>query len=112
MVIPTARGRRPDARVRGGRLTTIDGSVRLAAKHGATIACPITTGIFAWIAAHAADEAEHDGRKRITPYWRTLKDRRRTQPQVPRRHPRPQIPPRSRRPRGDPKGQTVPRRRS
>ena len=45
----------------------------LAKKHGATIACPITTGIFAWIAAHAADEAESAGARRITPYWRTLK---------------------------------------
>jgi hypothetical protein len=33
----------------------------------------MTTGIFAWIAAHAADEAEQQGRRRITPYWRTLK---------------------------------------
>ena len=41
------------------------------AKNG--IPCPITTGIFAWIAAHAADEDEAAGRKRITPYWRTLK---------------------------------------
>jgi hypothetical protein len=57
-----------------GKLTTI-AAIRkaLAKKHGATIACPITTGIFAWIAAHAADEAEAEGRKRITPYWRTLK---------------------------------------
>jgi len=45
----------------------------LATKHGATITCPITTGIFAWIAAYAADEAASGGRKRITPYWRTLK---------------------------------------
>jgi hypothetical protein len=60
--------------VRRGKLTTIDALRRtLAEKHGATIACPITTGIFAWIAAHAADEDEQAGRKRITPYWRTLK---------------------------------------
>ena len=60
--------------VRRGKLTTIDAIRKaLAKKHGATIACPITTGIFAWIAAHAADEDEHEGRKRITPYWRTLK---------------------------------------
>jgi hypothetical protein len=61
-------------KVRRGKLTTID-SLRaaLAKKHGTTIACPITTGIFAWIAAHAADEAESEGRSRITPYWRTLK---------------------------------------
>jgi hypothetical protein len=61
-------------KIRRGKLTTID-SIRkaLAKKHGATIACPITTGIFAWIAAHAADEDENYGRKRVTPYWRTLK---------------------------------------
>jgi hypothetical protein len=60
--------------VRRGELTTIDAIRRaLATRHGATIACPITTGIFAWIAAHAADEDEQTGRKRITPYWRTLK---------------------------------------
>lgn len=45
----------------------------LAEKHGANIACPITTGIFAWIAAGAADEDAQAGKKRITPYWRTLK---------------------------------------
>ena len=61
-------------KVRRGKLTTIDAIRKaLAKKHGTTIACPITTGIFAWIAAHAADEAENEGRERITPYWRTLK---------------------------------------
>ena len=61
-------------KVRHGKLTTIDAIRRaLAKKHCATIACPITTGIFAWIAAHAADEDEQEGRARITPYWRTLK---------------------------------------
>jgi hypothetical protein len=61
-------------KIRRGKLTTIDDLRKaLAKKHGATIACPITTGIFAWIAAHAADEAEAEGARRITPYWRTLK---------------------------------------
>jgi len=57
-----------------GKLITID-QIRsiLARKHGATIGCPMTTGIFAWIAAHAADEALLEGAKEITPYWRTLK---------------------------------------
>jgi hypothetical protein len=61
-------------RVPRGKLITID-EIRgvLARKHRVTIACPLTTGIFAWIAAHAADEAEREGRKRVTPYWRTLK---------------------------------------
>ena len=35
--------------------------------------CPLTTGIFAWLAANAADEAASEGATRITPYWRTLK---------------------------------------
>jgi hypothetical protein len=57
-----------------GRVTTINEiRAHLARKHKATIACPLTTGIFAWIAAHAADEAAAEGVKRITPYWRTLK---------------------------------------
>jgi hypothetical protein len=60
--------------VRRGKLITIN-EIRglIAEKHGATIGCPITTGIFAWIAAHAAEEAEAEGAKRVTPYWRTLK---------------------------------------
>ena len=45
----------------------------LAKKHGATIGCPLTTGIFAWVAANAAEEERQRGEKDITPYWRTLK---------------------------------------
>jgi len=57
-----------------GKLITInDISAALAKKHKATIGCPMTTGIFAWIAAHAAEEREQSGEKDITPYWRTLK---------------------------------------
>ena len=57
-----------------GKLITINEiRERLAKKHGATIGCPITTGIFAWIAAHAAEEETTEGKKDITPYWRTLK---------------------------------------
>jgi len=57
-----------------GKLTTINEiRVALAKKHGATIGCPITTGIFAWIAANAAEEEREKGEKDITPYWRVLK---------------------------------------
>jgi alkylated DNA nucleotide flippase Atl1 len=61
-------------RVPKGRVTTIS-QIReaLARKHRVNFTCPITTGIFAWIASHAAEEAAAQGRKRITPYWRTLK---------------------------------------
>jgi hypothetical protein len=57
-----------------GKLTTIN-EIRsaLARKHRVDVGCPITTGIFAWIAANAAHEAAEEGAKRITPYWRTLK---------------------------------------
>lgn len=75
MLIPAPR--EVDAlmrRVSRGRVTTIDKlRASLAAKHGAGTTCPITTGIFAWIAAHAADEASGAGEADITPYWRTLK---------------------------------------
>jgi len=57
----------------GKLITTSQIREILARKHGATIGCPLTTGIFAWIAAHAADEAAAEGEKNITPYWRTLK---------------------------------------
>ena len=57
-----------------GKLITINQiRAKLAQKHNATIGCPITTGIFAWIAANAAEEAAAEGREDITPYWRTLK---------------------------------------
>lgn len=44
-------------RVPEGKLATIN-EIRtaLAKKHAATIGCPITTGIFAWVAANAAEE--------------------------------------------------------
>ena len=61
-------------RVPRGRLATINElRAALARKHRTDIACPMTTGIFAWIAAHAADEARSEGKKNITPFWRTLK---------------------------------------
>ena len=57
-----------------GKLITIN-QIRatLAKRHKASIGCPMTTGIFAWIAANAAEEAAREGKKNITPYWRTLK---------------------------------------
>jgi hypothetical protein len=38
-----------------------------------TIGCTVTTGIFAWIVAHAAHEAELDGEVKFAPYWRLIK---------------------------------------
>jgi len=71
-------------RVPRGRLVTIDGiRKRLARRHRATIACPITTGIFAWIAANAAAECAASGNKRVTPWWRTLKSTGEINPKYP-----------------------------
>jgi hypothetical protein len=71
-------------RVPQGKLITINEIRALVAKkHGASIGCPITTGIFAWIAAHAAAEAAAEGQARITPYWRTLKSGGELNPKYP-----------------------------
>jgi len=71
-------------RVPRGRVATIDELRKvLARRHGATIACPLTTGIFAWIAAHAAAEAEAAGKSPTTPFWRTLKSNGELNPKYP-----------------------------
>ncbi|UCB52817.1 MAG: MGMT family protein [Candidatus Zixiibacteriota bacterium] len=68
-----------------GKLTTTnDIRSAVARKHKATIGCPLTCGIFAFIAANAAEEARAEGKKRITPYWRTLKTGGELNPKYPR----------------------------
>ena len=71
-------------RVPKGKLTTIDELRKaLARRHGTTIACPITTGIFVWIAANASAEAEAAGERNTTPFWRTLKSGGELNPKYP-----------------------------
>jgi hypothetical protein len=57
-----------------GKLITIN-EIRqiLPKKHKTTIGCSLTTGIFAWIAAQAAEQEKQEGKKDITSYWQTLK---------------------------------------
>ena len=57
-----------------GSLITIN-QIReyMAKKYNASFGCPITTGIFAGMAARAAEEDIAEGKKSVTPYWRTLK---------------------------------------
>ena len=71
-------------RVPKGKLITVN-EIRniLAKKHGATMGCPITTGIFAMIAAHAAREELGEDKTRVTPYWRTLKSDGEINPKYP-----------------------------
>ncbi|MBP9096033.1 MAG: MGMT family protein [Ignavibacteria bacterium] len=60
--------------VKKGKVITInDIRKQLSEKHSTDTVCPITTGIFAWIASHAAEEDRKAGKKKITPYWRTIK---------------------------------------
>lgn len=62
-------------KVRKGKLVTASMlRAKLAEQAGADMACPLTTGIFINIAANAAEEDRQAGRKRITPYWRTVKN--------------------------------------
>jgi alkylated DNA nucleotide flippase Atl1 len=61
-------------RVPEGKLVTVNRlREALAKKHNASIGCPMTTGIFAWVAANAAEEQRQSGFEDVTPYWRTLK---------------------------------------
>lgn len=46
----------------------------LADDHDADFACPLTTGIFARIAAEAAEEARAEGETDLTPWWRVVKE--------------------------------------
>lgn len=70
--------------VRKGRLVTVN-ELReaLATYHQTDLACPLTTGIFCWIAAHAAEEAIEQGQSRTTPWWRTLKSGGELNPKFP-----------------------------
>ncbi len=58
---------------RGKLVTMEDIRKMIARKHQADIGCPLTCGIFSWIAAHASEEAAAGGKKDRVPYWRTLK---------------------------------------
>lgn len=63
--------------------TTNELRAAVARQHRAESGCPITTGIFAWIAAHAAEEAAALGETDITPYWRILKIKGELNPKYP-----------------------------
>lgn len=61
--------------IRKGRLiTNMKIREKLAGAAGADSACPFSTGMFVRIVAEAAEEDRQAGKKRITPYWRTIKE--------------------------------------
>lgn len=62
-------------KVRTGKLITITQiRGRLAKDFNADSTCPLTTGIFVRISAEAAEEDKKSGSKKITPYWRVIRD--------------------------------------
>jgi alkylated DNA nucleotide flippase Atl1 len=67
-----------------GKLATVN-SLReaIARRHGTTITCPVTTGIFLSIVAKAADEMEMMGARRVSPWWRVLKSDGSLNPKMP-----------------------------
>jgi alkylated DNA nucleotide flippase Atl1 len=62
------------AKIPNGKLATLE-SLRkvIANRHGTTITCPITTGIFLGTVARAAAEQEAAGATDITPWWRVIR---------------------------------------
>jgi alkylated DNA nucleotide flippase Atl1 len=62
-------------RIPKGKLVTV-GEIRrrLAADFAADVTCPLTTGIFVRIVAETAEEDRANGRQRVAPYWRVVKD--------------------------------------
>jgi len=71
-------------RVPRGRLITMQqiGGM-LCRMHKVDVACPMTTGIMAWLIAHAAEEAAGEGAKRVPPWWRVLKTGAQLNPRYP-----------------------------
>jgi hypothetical protein len=67
-----------DATVRmipkGKLATTAQIRRHLAAKFGADVTCPLTTGIFLRIIAEAAEEEIAAGAKKVAPYWRVVRN--------------------------------------
>ena len=55
----------------------------LAAKYGTDSACPLVTGILIRIAAEVAEEDFRDGKTRVTPYWRVVKEKGSLNPKFP-----------------------------
>jgi len=61
-------------KVKKGKVITINSITKaLSKKYKTDTCCPLTTGIFAWIAANASNEQKEQGKKTITPFWRTIK---------------------------------------
>ena len=59
---------------KGKLITSSELRRKLASDFATNVTCPLTTGIFVRIAAEAAEEDRTNGKRRLTPYWRVVKD--------------------------------------
>jgi alkylated DNA nucleotide flippase Atl1 len=59
---------------RGKVVTLTDLRNQLAKAAGADVTCPMCAGIFVRIVAEAAEEKVREGKTRVTPYWRVVKE--------------------------------------
>ena len=67
-----------------GRLATVNQlRENLARRFDADITCPLTTGIFLNISANTSEEDLASGKKRVTAYWRVLKEGGKLNPKFP-----------------------------
>lgn len=58
-----------------GKLITLRGIQEIVARrHGATMGCPIITGLSAWLVGQAAYEQAAAGKKQVAPFWRTIEN--------------------------------------
>jgi alkylated DNA nucleotide flippase Atl1 len=62
------------AQIPKGKLATLE-TIRhvIANRHGTTITCPVTTGLFLNTVARAAEEQAMMGAKNVTPWWRVIR---------------------------------------
>jgi len=62
-------------KVKKGKLVTVNQiRKKLAKDFKAESTCPMTTGIFLRIISEVAEEDRRNGKKRIAPYWRVVKN--------------------------------------
>jgi hypothetical protein len=85
LLIPSPRD--VDGEIRAIRKGTVKPVSRiradLAAKYSTSSTCPLVTGILVRIAAEAAEEEAREGKTRITPYWRVVRDNGALNPKFP-----------------------------
>ena len=65
-----------------GRLATVNQLRKIPPRFDADITCPATTGIFLNISANTSEEDLASGKKRVTAYWRVLKEGGKLNPKI------------------------------